>query len=146
MLDMLLQHGADISTPSPKDGNTAIHLAALWGREDAVKFLVEHDAVRNGGPCPTTPSLFCLHLREWFNTHFRKASMYACSYFQDVSALNHDRETPLHLAAKMGHARILELLLEGGNVVDPHVMDYQGRTPSVIAAGSHVRECSDVLR
>lgn len=64
MLDMLLQHGADISTPSPKDGNTAIHLAALWGREDAVKFLVEHDAVRNGGPCPATPSLFCLHLRS----------------------------------------------------------------------------------
>lgn len=72
--------------------------------------------------------------------------MCSCSYFQDVGALNHDRETPLHLAAKMGHARILELLLEGGNVVDPHVMDYQGRTPSVIAAGSHVRECSEVLR
>mmetsp|Transcript_9392 Transcript_9392/g.24301 ORF Transcript_9392/g.24301 Transcript_9392/m.24301 type:complete len:253 (+) Transcript_9392:126-884(+) len=54
------------------------------------------------------------------------------SHGADVSIINHDGESALHLAASIGYDEIVSLLIEKG--ADPHVRTHRGKSAAELAA------------
>lgn len=62
-----------------------------------------------------------------------RALLAAGAYVEQPTAPEEEDETPLHLAARKGHAGVVEALLAAS--ADPHARNYYGDTPLMLAAG-----------
>lgn len=115
----------DISTPGP-DGDTALHLAALYGHVDCCKLLVEKGADANAVNEQDGSTVL----------HDAAAGGYAdiChlvlahAHPDIVTKADEDGDTPLHNAARGNHASIVQLLLAKG--ADPKTRNASGSTPA----------------
>lgn len=116
---------ADLEMPGP-DGDTALHLAALYGHLDCVKLILEKgcqaDAANEEDGSTAMHNAAAGGFLEMVQLLLEKSSAAA------VNALDEDNETPLHTAARGGHGQIVKLLLDRG--ADASIKNASGHTPA----------------
>lgn len=139
------------------DDHTLLHRAALFSRFEMVKLLLSHNSEVNALYKTQTPLHFAISTNDlWAKSNKKDVSyeVHQQEQFEtvklllekgaDVSIRDDKGETPLHLAVRLEHLKIVELLLKHGSQVDelteveetpdsPH----NGRTPLIIATRSH---------
>jgi ankyrin repeat protein len=119
-------------------GQTALHLAATWGHENVVKFLLSKGANANARDiCGMTPLIrACLE--------GRLGAARVLAHHMGVQGLqdrDQDGGTALHSAAREQHEEVIRFLLLSG--ADPSIRDDQGRTPEADAMASYEDEGED---
>lgn len=122
---LLLQHQASV-TSTEKDGMTVLHWAAKHGNCQAIRALV--------AKCPTS----AFHLVAALTNHGRSALHVACvagrleaskvllQLRSDPTLKQKDGWMPIHLAARFGHLKVVDALLESG--VDGEARGVYGKT------------------
>ena len=117
--------GANVNAMN-NNGNTPLHLAALWDHLEVVQYLIEdckasvHAKNVNGH----TP----LHIAA-FEGHIEMVQYLVEDGKASVDAVNNDGETPLHLVAWWGRLVIAQYLVEIGNA-NIFMRDTAGDFPS----------------
>ncbi|KXZ43702.1 hypothetical protein GPECTOR_82g236 [Gonium pectorale] len=119
-----LPAGADINTPGP-DGDTALHLACLFGHMDCVRALLAGGADANA-----------VNLEDGSTAlHDAAAGGYLdiCKLIVEkaegaiIRKADEDGDTPLHNAARGNHPEVVKMLLARG--ADPRVQNGYGNKP-----------------
>ncbi|XP_039820792.1 potassium channel KOR2-like isoform X2 [Panicum virgatum] len=148
----LISAGADPSKPD-YDGRTALHVAALRGYEDIVRFLIQSGADVNSidkfGNSPLLLALKSGHdritsllVKHGAALNLEDAGGYLCRvatdgrigllnrllrFGVDPNCKNYDRRTPLHIAAAEGLHLVASMLIGFG--ADVQAKDRWGNTP-----------------
>jgi ankyrin repeat protein len=110
---VLLTHGVDVNTTN-KHGKTPLHSAYDGGHLDVMRLLLGHEADVNthyNGPVGTLLHDASYHGRLDFVHLLLQQNI-------DVDARNDLDVAPLHFASMTGNARVAQLLLEHGAIVD----------------------------
>jgi ankyrin repeat protein len=139
------------------DDHTLLHRAAHFSRFEMVKLLLSHNAEVNALYKSQTPLHFAISTNDlWakankkdvpYETHQKEQFETVNLLLQkgaDVSLRDDKGETPLHLAVRFEHLKLVELLLKNGSQIEelteveetpdsPH----NGRTPLITAARCH---------
>ena len=126
----LLEHGANVNTPSPETGPVTPLMAAVSaGNKAMTQFLIERGANVNyqarGGLSP---------LRLAVEKKFQAVVEALLAGHADVNARDNDGRTPLFSAVEGGQLKILQMLLGAG--ADVNLKDYGGQTALNRAIGS----------
>lgn len=120
----LLQAGANPDAERDARGNTALHLAALHGRDDIARALVDAGACTEAltKDDRTTPLRLAAE-----RGHLRTVQVLldAAVNMEAEDAL--DRATPLHAAAEAGHTSVVEELVRRGANIEARASS--GQTP-----------------
>ncbi|KAL6652668.1 hypothetical protein ACP70R_011593 [Stipagrostis hirtigluma subsp. patula] len=148
----LISAGADPSKPD-YDGRTALHVAALRGYEDIIRFLIQRGATVNSidkfGNSPLLQALKSGHHRitsllveHGAVLNLEDAGSYLCRvvidgkidllrrllrFGVDPNCKNYDQRTPLHVAAAEGLHLVASMLIDFG--ADVLAKDRWGNTP-----------------
>lgn len=123
------------------DGWTALHLAAFFGHDRAVMFLVEAGADTEARAhnrqdnMPLHAATAGLH---------RDVVVMLVRHGADVGARNAEGMTPLHMAAHAGDIELLALFLDAGARLDAR--DSRGRSPLGLAIEQGLGEAAVWLR
>ncbi len=116
-----------------EDGWTALHLAAYYGRPEAVGLLLARDAdvgLRSSNSMENTPLHAAVAGRQFESVKLLLENGI------DVNATQHGGWTALHAAAQNGDTRLAELLLANG--ADREAVSENGSTAlSLATAGKH---------
>lgn len=136
-----IENDDDARVLRSRDGWTPLHLAAFFGRDDAVALLIDHGALldaRSTNATRNTP----LHAALAGAT---KAGIVRRLILAgaDVDAGDAHNITPLHLAASRGDAALCELLIARG--ADPQAAADDGTTPSMLATARGFADLGDQL-
>lgn len=123
------------------DGFTALHLAAFFGRTEAVRILLEAGA-----------SVTAYTRNDFANQPLHAAAagrhVEICRLLlaagADVNATQHGGYAPLHEAAQHGDDEMVELFLSAGG--DPTVSVADGGTPADLAAAAGHRDVAKRIR
>lgn len=132
--ELLLKFGARVDGRSEEEDETPLHVAARLGRVEMADLLLRR------GACPDarnaegwTPLLAACDARcrspadaEVTSTCCLQLCRLLLSAGADADAADQDKQRPLHLACRRGHAAVVELLLSHG--VSANAMDYGGHT------------------
>jgi ankyrin repeat protein len=125
------------------DGFTALHLAAFFGRAEAVRLLLKRGADVNAvatseqiGPVQPLHSAAALGQLECARLLVEAGA--------DVNARQAGGYTPLHEAAGNGDVELARLLLDAG--ADPAASKDDGQTPADVASERGHAAVLDVLR
>lgn len=124
-----------------EDGWTALHLAAFFGRTEAVRMLLEAGsdvAAVSRNDQANTP----LHAALPGSHHDIVTALLDAG--ADVNARQSHSFTPLHEAALIGNPEIARLLLERG--ADPEMTTDDGKTALQLAEEKEHAEVAEVLR
>ncbi|XP_022111002.1 ankyrin repeat domain-containing protein 24-like [Acanthaster planci] len=141
-LKQSLRSGRD---PSQYDRNglAAIHLAALHGRLECLKLLVEKYKVDVN--LPSSTGWRPVHLA--INSRTGKRSLSCVQYLldqgADASLVNEDDLTPAHQAAIEGSVKCLEALINSNAAI--HLQDNKGHLPLDYAKIWGHRKCARIL-
>nr|XP_023015945.1 transient receptor potential channel pyrexia [Leptinotarsa decemlineata] len=140
-LKVLLGHGANVNIWDNSQQITPLHCAAGGGNLDCLKLLIDSGADVNAGlnnPSNKSPLYFAVQsnavdcVRELLQRN-------ATPNTQQVFS-----ETPLHVAASLGHSFTMKLLLEHGAAVDVQC-GRERMTPLHLAAEDGDLECVKIL-
>jgi ankyrin repeat protein len=109
-IEAALEAGADLNDRASWDW-TALHLAAYNGRDDAAKFLIDHNAdlltaTSDIGNSPLHLAAVNGHESVVHELLQRRA---------DPNATNNNQESALHKAASQGHVQVIQQLLDAGS-------------------------------
>jgi ankyrin repeat protein len=123
------------------DGWTPLHLAAFFGRDDAVALLIDHGAPLDAHSTNATRNT-PLHAALAGAT---KASVVRRLILAGagVEARGAQNVTPLHLAASRGDAALCDLLIARG--ADPQAIMEDGTTPAALAIARGFTELGEHL-
>ncbi len=139
------------------DDHTLLHRAAHFSRFEMVKLLLSHNAEVNALYKSQTPLHFAISTNDlWakankkempYETHQKEQFETVNLLLQkgaDVSLRDDKGETPLHLAVRFEHLKLVELLLKNGSQIEElteveEIPDSpnNGRTPLITAARIH---------
>ncbi|CAH1784881.1 unnamed protein product [Owenia fusiformis] len=126
-----------------KNGLAAIHLAAIHGRLDCLKLLIEkyHIDVNLASAAGWRP----IHVTISNQTGKRSYNCleYLLDQGADASVVNDDGITPAHQAASEGHVQCLKALIEVGAKINEK--DCRGHTPIDLAKLWGHRKCARLL-
>jgi len=131
----------DAATAFSPDGFTALHLAAFFGRAEAVRILLEAGA----SVAAYTRNAFAnqpLHAAA-AGRHVEVCRLLLAAG-ADVNATQHGGYTPLHEAAQHGDDEMVELFLSAG--ADPKASVADGGTPADLAEAAGHRDVANRLR
>jgi len=136
---LLLEHGSKVNATS-KSGRTPLHYAAMEGSPDAVKQLLELDALVDA---PDQEGLTALHIAcEGVRGSEEKVKL-LLEHGSNVNATSRSGRTPLHYAAMGGRPDVVEQLLELDALVD--VPDEEGFTALHLAFERAFLKIAEVL-
>lgn len=124
----LLDAGHDVNEAGP-DGDTALHWAAAWGCEDAIRLLLARGADVTLKDYEDNTPLHLVSKKGFTSAHTFAALLHANK--DVIHWANRKGWTPLHAAAIRGRADFVQFLLSAG--ADAAVKDTQGQTPIDIA-------------
>src|SRR2546422_7678687 len=127
-LAVLLAADPSLADRRSGDGFTALHLAAFFGQDDAVRLLLARGAdpdARGTGWMTGTP------LNSAASARHAVAVELLLEAGADPDAVQRGGRTPLHSSAHNGDARTVELLLARG--ADPAAIDDDGRSVADMA-------------
>lgn len=130
-----------VATAFSPDGFTALHFAAFFGKAEAARILLEHDAchdVYTRNPFANQP----LHAAA-AGRHLEVCRVLIAAG-ADVNATQHGGYTPLHEAAQHGDVEMSELFLSAG--ADPSLMMDAGETAADVAAAAGHADLAERLR
>lgn len=140
MVELLLERGAD---PDLEDraSMTALHYAVEEGNEELLALLLKADANpalgNNAIGMDNTP----------FHHAISRGRYGMAKMLLDTGKFDVNKPgagwLPLHLAARRGSVKIVEMLLEAG--ADPTAVDENGRTARTLAEVNKRAECVDIL-
>lgn len=136
-----IENDDDARVLRSSDGWTPLHLAAFFGRDDAVALLIDHGAPLDALSTNATRNA-PLHAALAGAT---KASVVRRLILAgaDVEARGAQNITPLHLAASRGDGALCDLLVARG--ADPQAVMTDGTTPSALAAARGFTALGDHL-
>jgi ankyrin repeat protein len=136
-----IENDDDARVLRSSDGWTPLHLAAFFGRDDAVALLIDHAAPLDAHSTNATRNT-PLHAALAGAT---KASVVRRLILAgaDVEARGAHGITPLHLAASRGDGALCELLIARG--ADPQAAMDDGSTPGALATARGFAELGDHL-
>lgn len=136
-----VEHDDDARVLRSSDGWTPLHLAAFFGRDDAVALLIDHGAPLDAHSTNATRNA-PLHAALAGAT---KASVVRRLILAgaDVEARGAQNVTPLHLAASRGDAALCDLLIARG--ADPQAIMEDGTTPAALAIARGFTELGEHL-
>lgn len=136
MLQLLVRYGASVHTVS-KNGETAVHQAAIYGNLDAIRFLFDHGAAIDVATNTNITPLYETASR---------GRLEAALYLLDKSARVHGDPSfdklPVLVAARNGHLTVVAELLARGASFTPEMSHDSQRNPmssSHSALLSHVQ-------
>lgn len=140
-LRVAIESDDDARVRRSSDGWTPLHLAAFFGRDDAVALLIDHGAPLDAHSTNATRNT-PLHAALAGAT---KPSVVRRLIFAgaDVTARGAHNITPLHLAASRGDGVLADLLVARG--ADPHAVMDDGTTPAMLATARGHGELGDRL-
>jgi ankyrin repeat protein len=121
---VLKDYGADLDACSPLDGYRPIHLAAMSGKVDVVRFLLANGVNVDSRSSRWQP-LNGIELED-------RSPIGGCDW------------TPLMVAAGEGHRAVIDLLVDSG--ADLNATNSLGQTPLHFAAASFYGEKLDIVR
>jgi uncharacterized protein len=107
LCEFLNEHGADVNHPLPQTGETPLHSALCKANNPAYNLVLKVLLAKGADPNRTA-----------------KGGIETDSFMRDCRTKG---ETPLHRAAAFGDAEAIQLLLDGGAVIDAR--DAYGDTP-----------------
>ncbi|XP_063432151.1 ankyrin repeat domain-containing protein 53-like [Mytilus trossulus] len=126
-----------------KNGLSALHLAAIHGRLECLKLLVEK--YKYNINLPSTTGWRAVHLS--ISNQTGKRALECLKYLVDKKAnpsvVNNDGITPVHQAASEGHVQCLKLLIEVEAQIDGK--DCRGHTPLDLAKLWGHKKCARIL-
>lgn len=138
----LTPHCAGFINSQNKNGETALHLALNHCRTRITRFLLEQEGIDfeikdlHG----ETPLLCAIQAGCW---HIVQHLVERCNATKFINHQNHDGETALHNAIRLGYVDTAGLLVQHGANMD--LKDMQGRIPLMIAAENNDRESVQLL-
>ncbi|XP_048242601.1 uncharacterized protein LOC124148037 [Haliotis rufescens] len=124
VLEFLESKGADLSLVDT-DGNSLLHLASAGGNMTIVKHLLSDSNINQRGMNGLTPIMFAA-----FNGH-NSVFDFLESAGADLSLVDTDGDSLLHLACRGGNITIVKHLLSDSNI---NQRGMNGLTPIIIAA------------
>ena len=130
-LAVLLADDPDLTGRRSGDGFTALHLAAFFGQDDAVRLLLARGADPD---VPGTGWMTGTPLNAAASARHATVVALLLEAGADPDAVQRGGWTPLHSAAHNGDARTVELLLAHG--ADPSPVDDDGRSVGDMAGES----------
>ncbi|XP_078587430.1 ankyrin repeat domain-containing protein 53-like [Branchiostoma floridae x Branchiostoma japonicum] len=130
-------------TAMDKNGLATIHLAALHGRLECLKLLIEKYKVDVDFPSSTGWRAVHLVINKETGKRANKCLQYLLEQGADPSVMNDDSLTPVHQAASEGLVDCLQLLIDNRGVVD--VIDVRGHRPIDLAKLWGHRKCARML-
>jgi ankyrin repeat protein len=119
-------------------GQTALHRAAVLGRAELTRLLLDHAAAVD--PVSHAKRTPLHHAAELGHLAVAEALL---AHKAKPNAMSEGGETPLHLAARNGHLDIVRLLLAKG--ADPNLMGEYGGSPLHEAAANGRHDVAEVL-
>jgi ankyrin repeat protein len=122
------------------DGWTPLHLAAFFGRMEAVARLLQAGAdvaAESGNSMRNTP------LHAALAGQHAAIALLLVEHGAPVDARDAGGHTPLHIAAENGSAEAVKALLDRG--ADPHAVDGEEKTPLSRAAARHHHAVIDLI-
>jgi ankyrin repeat protein len=122
------------------DGWTALHLAAFFGRREAVERLVSAGADIQA---VADNSIHNTPLHAAVAGGYVEVSLLLIENGADVNAVDAGGHTPLHIAAEAGYVPVVEALL--ARDADPHAVDAEDKTPLSRAAARNHAEIVDLI-
>jgi ankyrin repeat protein len=122
------------------DGWTPLHLAAFFGRTQAIERLLAAGAELNA---VSRNSLQNTPLHAAVAGGHVEAALLLIRRGADVNAQDAGGHTPFHIAAEAGYVPVVKALLERG--ADAHVVDSEDRTPLARAAARNHVEVVDLI-
>ncbi len=128
-LEELLAGEPELATVWSQDGFTALHLAAFFGQEEAVRILVERGADVN--VVARNASIHVTPLHSAVAGSHAEIVELLLEHGADPNAAQERGFTPLHSAAQNDDRESVEALLEAG--ADPALANDEGKTPADLA-------------
>ncbi|GAB1191827.1 hypothetical protein APSETT444_001010 [Aspergillus pseudonomiae] len=158
-VELLIHHGAIVNGDRYENTTTPLHFAVSLGHLECVNALLDAGASVNAkteqdntplhysaGPCVEYYPQWWVHEGFLHYPRFEKTANCMETLLKagaSVDGRNHNRETPLHRAARHGWVACVEALINAGAVLDPK--DRDNMTPLHIAvAWSHI-DCVRML-
>lgn len=146
VIQLLLQHGADVSSKAYPDRRTPLHLAAEYRapyhNEDNIysicKLLLE-----NGANCNELDAQSRTPFQDAIVYHKLDLISLLVEYGADITKLSRRGETVVHLAADNGNVDVMEYLLDHG--FDVNCTTTVGYTPLHLAARKWNSDVCEVL-
>ena len=136
-----LENDDDSRVRRSSDGWTPLHLAAFFGRDDAVTLLIDHGAPLDAN---STNALRNSPLHAALAGHTLPVLVRRLVFAgADVRARDAHGNTPLHLAASRGYEPLCDLLLARG--ADAHATSDDKSTPAMLAIARGFPELSAKL-
>lgn len=120
----------DFTIPD-REGNTAMHLAILNGKQQVVEYLCDYSQCFDQ---PNIEGQSPLHLAA--SSGQDEMVKLLLKHDKNVNRKNGEGATALHAAIRSEHSAVVQLLLAHRDI-DPNVKDARKRTPLHFAAGYH---------
>jgi ankyrin repeat protein len=118
-----------------KDGNTALHCAAVQGSAELASILLDHGAKTDVRNRQGQTALQLAAAQERSHTQDEtKVMTVLLDHGADVNAADSRNETPLQVASMRANAVLVKLLLDRG--AKPEIADVDGMTPLLWASAS----------
>ena len=120
-VERFISEGADVNKKD-NNGDSPIHLSALYGRTETVKLLLDRGATidvknNNAGNTP-------IHLASRYG--YIETVKLLLDREAAIDVKNNDGDTPIHRAAENGKTDTVKLLLDRG--ADPYITNKKGKT------------------
>eukprot|EP00004_Rigifila_ramosa_P002549 TRINITY_DN12679_c0_g1_i1.p1 TRINITY_DN12679_c0_g1~~TRINITY_DN12679_c0_g1_i1.p1 ORF type:complete len:559 (+),score=168.21 TRINITY_DN12679_c0_g1_i1:8-1684(+) len=127
VVPLLIEHGADVNTAHPFDGETILSVATRKGHTEIVEFLIENGANIDAGD---KDGMCGLHLASKQHSIYNSQTKILEIFVAKGANLNLQTKygyTPLHFACVTGSDQIVAALLKYGALTD--VLDEDGMKP-----------------